>query len=114
MVTVVVIINLLLALLCLYGASRMWQLRRSFAQAANALIMAEKSTHEVLYGAPQAIMQGQIGAQQVRVRYHQLEPKLSQAQRALIMLGSSRLFWQRWGVTQAIASKLTRKSTLRR
>ncbi len=113
MVTVVVIINLLVALLCLYGAWRMWCLRRAFARAADALTRAEKSTHAVLYGAPQAIMQGRLGAQQLRVSYQQLGPKLSQARQALAVLGLAQSFWQRRRVTAAIARKLIKKSPLR-
>jgi hypothetical protein len=114
MVTVVVIINLLLAMLCLYGAWHFWHLRRAFAQAANALIVAEQSTHDTLYGAPQAIRQGQIGASQLRVSYQQLEPKLQRAQQALALLGWSKSVWQRQRATSASQRKIIKKSTLRR
>jgi hypothetical protein len=110
MVTVVVIINLLLALLCLYGAWYLWLLRRAFAQAAEALSMAERNTHAALYGAPPAIIQGQIGVQQLRVQYHQLGPKLRQAQQALAVLGWSQSLWQRRRLPTTIARKLMRKS----
>jgi hypothetical protein len=114
MVTVVVIANFLIALLCLYGAWQLWHLRRAFAQAADALIAAEQSTHEVLAGAPEAIMQGQLGTQQLRANYQQLAPKLQQAKQALAVVGWSNAVWQRRRATQLIKRRLLKKSALRR
>lgn len=95
MVTIVIAINLLIALLCLYVAWRIWKLRLILARVADTLLAAERSTHAVLYGAPKAITKGQKGVYQLRQRYQQLEPQLQKAQQALALLSFGQTLWQR-------------------
>ena len=93
MVTLVVTINLLLALGCFYLAWKMRQFRRAIARAADALSIAEKNTHAALHGAPDAILKGQLGTRQLRSRYQQLEPQYQQARRALALLSLGQTVW---------------------
>lgn len=86
MLMAVVVVNVLLALFCFYVAWQVWQLRRALSQAADALLAAEKNTHNVLYGAPQAILGGQVGTRQLRQQYQQLKPKYQQVRQALTLL----------------------------
>lgn len=93
MLTVVLIINAIVALLCMVVTWRVWRLRQAFRQAADALIAAEKTTHAVLYGAPDAIYRGQIGVRQLREQYQQLEPQLRQARQLLMLLSLGQMVW---------------------
>jgi hypothetical protein len=86
MLVTVVIMNVLLAIGCFYVAWRVWKLRLALSKAADALISAERSTHNVLSGAPQAILKGQMGSRQLRQSYQQLEPKFRQVEQALSLL----------------------------
>jgi hypothetical protein len=87
MVTVVVIFNLLISLLGFYIAWRIWKLRRVLGAAADIGARAERSTYQVLHGAPQAISKGQIGVHGLKKRYQQLEFQLQRVQRVLMVLG---------------------------
>jgi hypothetical protein len=86
MLIVVVGLNVILALFCFYVAWRTWQLRQALSSAADALIAAEESTHNVLHNAPEAILNGQIGTRQLRQSYRQLEPKFQQVRQALLLI----------------------------
>ncbi len=87
MVTVVVILNLLISLLGFYIAWRIWKLRRVLGAAADIVARAERSTYQVLHGAPQAISKGQIGVHGLKKRYQHLEFQLQRVQRVLMVLG---------------------------
>lgn len=93
MVLVVVIFNLLIALVCLYAAWQMWRLRRFLAQVADTLTAAERRTHAVLHGAPNAIVTGQMGIYQLRRSYQQLQPQIQQLQQITGLLSLGRRFW---------------------
>jgi hypothetical protein len=93
MVTVVVILNLLIALLCLFAAWQIWRLRRILAKVADTLTVAERKTHVVLYGAPDAITRGQMGIYQLRRTYQQLQPQLQRLQQVLGLLSLGQRVW---------------------
>jgi predicted PurR-regulated permease PerM len=88
MLTVVLILNCVLAAFCFYIAGQVWQFRNAIAQATEVLTLAEQATQATLQDAPDAILQGQIGSYQLRQSYHQLEGQLRQAEKALSLLGS--------------------------
>ncbi len=94
MLTVVITVNVLIAGFCFFVAWKVWQLRRVLVKVTTALDRAERSTHRVLYGAPDAIRRGELGIHQLRQRYRQLEPQLAQAQQALSILSLGRFVWQ--------------------
>ena len=87
MITVVIVLNVLISLLCLYVAWYLWNLRRALAIAADVLTLFDRDTHNVLYGAPNAISQGQLGLRAMRGNYRQLETQLQQIQQVLALLG---------------------------
>lgn len=87
MLIAVIVLNLALASYGFYLTWQMWQLRQAFSRAADALVVAERQTHQVLYGAPSAIERQQIGVQKLRHTYRQLAPKVRQAQQAFALLG---------------------------
>ncbi len=87
MLTVVIVFNLLLSLLCFYAAWQLWNWRRALAIAAEAVNFADRVTYEVLHGAPPAITQGQVGVRGMRGSYQQLEIQLQRIQQVLAILG---------------------------
>lgn len=90
MLIAVIVLNLALALYGFYLTWQMWNLRRTFSQAADALILAERNTHNVLNGAPEEIDRKGSGIRQFHQNYRALEPKLQQAQKALALIGMGR------------------------
>jgi len=118
MVIPVIVMNLLIALFCLYAARKVWRLSKILATAADALVRAERCTHAVLSGAPEAISRGQVGTQQLRLQYRQLELQIQQTQQILALTGLSQFVWQwytrrrmkRSPSLQAAQSRINRKS----
>jgi hypothetical protein len=94
MVTVVVVVNVLISLLCLYVAWQVWNLRRTIAAVADAVTIAERNTYAVLHGAPKAIYPGKLGVHGLRESYQQLELQLQQIQQVLTLLGLVQIFWR--------------------
>ncbi len=86
MITFVVVFNVLLSLLCLYVAWQLWNLRRSLAITADVVALFERDTYNALHGAPQAISQGQLGVNNLRSGYQQLEIQLQRVQQILSLL----------------------------
>lgn len=94
MITLVIVLNLLIALLCLVGAWSFLQLRRSLADLTATLTEAERSTHETLYSAPENIRNGQLGLYELRQSYQRSGLQLQRFQRGLTLLGLSRSIWR--------------------
>lgn len=92
MVILVVILNSLIGLGCLYATWRMWHLRRTLAAIADALVIAERNTHRVLHNAPNTITKGQLGVYQLRQQTRQLQ-QMRQIL-ALVGIGQSLLQWR--------------------
>jgi monoamine oxidase len=109
MLHLIVTLNLLLAVFCLYVAGRIWQFRRALAQATEALTIAERNTHNVLCGAPEAIIRGQIGTRQLRQSYQQLQPQLARAKQAFALVSFSQSVWQRRRLTQSMMRQWRQK-----
>lgn len=95
MVTVVVVINFAISLGCLFVAWQIWKLRRSLAQISQNLSAFERNTHNVLYGAPEAILKGQSGTQSLRQRYRQLEPQIQVLRQVWAVLNFGQTLWAR-------------------
>ena len=95
MLTVVLIVNVLIALLCLYVAWQVWNLRRVLANVADTLISVERNTYAVLHGAPKAIITGQRGTRQLRKQYRQLQTQLQRAEQVLGLLSLGQTAWRR-------------------
>lgn len=83
MLTLVIVFNVLLALLCWVAAWQVWRLRRILSRVANTLTAAERRTDSVLQSAPRFVLKGQTGSEALRLRYQQLEQQLQQVQQVL-------------------------------
>lgn len=97
MLTVVLILNLLIAGLCWYVVWRVCQLRRALARATAALAVAERNTYRVLHSAPDAILQGQSKTYQLRGQYQQVLVQLQSVKQILTLLGLVQFVWQQYG-----------------
>lgn len=120
MVVVVVVINVVISLLCLYVAWYVWNLRRALAIATAVVTRFERDTHNALQGAPHAISLGQLGVRGARGSYQNLESQLQRVQQVVAFLGlvqsllpivtrSSARFRQR-SRTDVLKSKSSRRS----
>lgn len=105
----VVVLNLALALYGLHLALHVWRLRQAFSRAADALIVAERSTYAVLHGAPEAILKGQLCSRDLRQRYQQLAPKYQRARQALTLVSMGRSLMFRPALTQRLSRSATKR-----
>ncbi len=94
MLTFVFICNLLIALVNLYIAWRIWQLRRMLAKVAETLTSVERRIHSVLYPAPEVIVKGKKGTYSLRERYRKLELQLQKVEQILLILSLGSKIWQ--------------------
>lgn len=83
---IVITLNLLISLLCLFVAFRVWRLRQTLSRVADALISAEKETHAILHPAPHNIIKGQQGTSVLRRQYRNLANQLRQVQQILAIV----------------------------
>lgn len=111
MVTVVLMLNGLIAALCWYVVWQVWMLRRTLSDVADALLVAEENTHNVLYGAPEAIATAQKGTYQLRQSYQRLLVQIVKLQQVLALLTAGQSAW-RW-VRQRSRSSRSRPSSRR-
>jgi len=110
MVITVLVFNVLIASLCFYAAWRLWQLRKTLAKAADALLAAEKSTHSVLHDAPRFVLKGQSGTAAARQQYRKAAAQLEKAQKLLALLGLGQIVWQQY--RSVIPPRRTQRLTL--
>ncbi|NJL00079.1 MAG: hypothetical protein HC910_05735 [Spirulinaceae cyanobacterium SM2_1_0] len=92
---VIVALNCLIAGLNFYAAWYVWSWRRGLAAATRGLVIAERSTHNVLAPAPRYIKLGQQGTRQLRDRYGQLEVRVARLQQLLAILLRLPGLWRR-------------------
>ncbi|MBD1844910.1 hypothetical protein H6F89_16205 [Cyanobacteria bacterium FACHB-63] len=109
MLIAVIVLNLLLALYGFYLTWQMWNLRRTFSQAADALVLAEQNTHNLLSGAPEGIERRELTVRQLRQNYRQLQPKLQQAQKAMALLGMGRSMFLSPRLPQRLGKSATKR-----
>jgi hypothetical protein len=95
MVTVVVILNTLIAVVNFYIAWRVWKLRRQLAGATKAILAADRNTYNVLHIAPGAIAKGQKGSKALGEQYRRLEIQLQRLMQLLAFRGLLQGTWQR-------------------
>ncbi|HAX84999.1 MAG TPA: hypothetical protein DCY91_01775 [Cyanobacteria bacterium UBA11370] len=94
MLTVVVVINLLISVFCLYVAWQVWKLRQGLAAAADSVDAAERSTYAVLHDAPKGIYQTQLGVSELKDRYQQLEIQWQRVEQVLRILVWLQRVWR--------------------
>jgi hypothetical protein len=97
MVTIVIGINILISLLCLYLARKIWMLRLMINRVDKKLILIEQRTRFVLEKAPNFINSGQRGSSQLRQKYSQLQIKFQQLQQAMGLISLAVNFWPKGG-----------------
>lgn len=98
---IVVVINLALALILVYVAWRVWQLRSQISAIADILSTYERSIHAGLAIAPKTIATSQSAIHQLRQPPLQ-DLKLLRLQQVLTLLGVGQQIWQQ--------SRLVRRS----
>ena len=85
MITLVVIFNLLITLVNLFLAWRIWQLLRWLANLADTLTKVERSTHLVLCTAPSVILKAERGAGHLRRYYRRAYVQLQRGKQVLTL-----------------------------
>lgn len=93
MVTIVVVINMLIALILFYMAWRIWQIQPLLARIADNLFAYERAIHVVLSVTPQAISTGRLGIRQLRKGPRALD-QLLRIKQVLALLGVGQQIWQ--------------------
>ncbi|PAX60400.1 hypothetical protein [Brunnivagina elsteri] len=86
MVELVIVINILISLMLLYAAWRLLRLRKLLTNAANALLVAERSTNVVLSKAPGFLYVRQGNISNLRLRNQVLELQIQQIRQLLSLL----------------------------
>ncbi|WP_081431315.1 hypothetical protein [Moorena bouillonii] len=84
---VVIVINIVLSLLCLYAACQVWRLGQWLSSIANRLERVEPRIYKKLYSAPKAIVLGQVGIHGLREEYQQLQVQLHTLKQIFLLLG---------------------------
>jgi hypothetical protein len=95
MISIVLAINIGVSILCWYLVLKILKIRRALTTAVRGLEIADRSTHNVLYRAPEAIARGQVGIYQLRQRYQRLELQLQKLQTILSILSWLQVAWVR-------------------
>lgn len=90
MLTIVITLNLMLAVLCVGVAWQVWRLKHALGRVADTLIDVERTTHSVLYGTPQTITDSYQRVEEMCDRIRRVEPQLRRARQALRLVA-----WQR-------------------
>jgi hypothetical protein len=112
MLTVVLVINGLIGLVCLFVAWRLWKLKNQLSRAADTLISLERSVHRVLHGAPGYITRGQSSTHRLRHNLKQLERQLQRIQQMMTLLSIGQRLWQRRFISSQ-RSRPSQRSTAR-
>ncbi|MGH8000253.1 MAG: hypothetical protein ACREPR_12670 [Brasilonema sp.] len=94
MVTVVVVINILISLILLYLAWRMRRLKRRLTRIANILVAAERSSHAVLLGAPEAIYMSQRNIHNLRQGNQPPQLQIQRLRQIFSLLALGQQIWR--------------------
>ncbi|MBD2482239.1 MULTISPECIES: hypothetical protein [Planktothrix] len=95
MLITVIIINILISLVCLYIARKIWLFTLMINRLEKRLILMERNTRFVLERAPNFIDYGQQGSAQLRQNYKQLQRQLQQLNQAMALVSFAVRFWPR-------------------
>ena len=93
MVAIVISINILLSVFFFWCAWRLWCWKRVLSQFATRLIRYEQCTYRTLNNAPAAILNGQAGTRDLRLKYQRLEQQIQQVQKLLALLSLVQIIW---------------------
>ena len=96
MIVLIILINLLITLLNVYLALKIWQLRQIIARITLVLVNCESYFKTLLFIAPQVIYQGQINLRHFQQRYRLIQLRLQQIQQVILLLNWSYQIWRRY------------------
>jgi hypothetical protein len=74
---------------------QVWRLKCQLSALADTLTVYESNIHAALYGAPEAILQKQLGVHQLRQTLQQIQPQVQQIRQLTALIGVGQLLWQR-------------------
>ncbi|MDY7022818.1 MAG: hypothetical protein SWJ54_15945 [Cyanobacteriota bacterium] len=91
MVVVIVCINVLISIVCLDVARRVWKLRRSLARLERVCIRLEHRMDTLLCKTRNVVERGGSGSYRLKQGYSTLQDKLQQFERAIAILRLTQL-----------------------
>lgn len=94
MLVFAIICNLLIALINLIVAFRIWKLRQLLVKVTEILDLLERSAYYLLYFAPIVITPGEKNARNLKQKYRQLQYQLRLVRQILRLLSLGRKLWQ--------------------
>jgi hypothetical protein len=106
--------NVIIGLICLLLAWRLWRLKQALAQVADTLLAVERVIHNVLKPAPRYILIAQSGTHGLRAKYQQLGFQLEGIQQILSLLGFGQQVWRRSNLARRTQIARNRSARLRR
>ncbi|MEY2857308.1 MAG: hypothetical protein RLZZ74_1620 [Cyanobacteriota bacterium] len=95
MIFLIIAVNLLITLLNIYIAIRIWQLRMIIVRIANILLSYEGYFSILLQAAPQVIYQGQDNVSQIRQQYQLWQLQTVQFRQLFWLLNQSYQIYRR-------------------
>lgn len=95
MIIVIIGFNLLLTVINLYIAWRIWKLRLFLVKVTETLKNVERITYSVLHSTPPPILGFQQGTRNLKQSYTQLESQIRQLQKIIALLSLVTNLW-RW------------------
>jgi hypothetical protein len=110
MLIAVIIINVILSLVFLFVAWRLWKLKQTMNQVTKSILNADRVTYNVLHATPAALAKGELGTRNLRTRYQQVELQLLRLRQIVQLLNLGQTAW----VRRSILNRRPRKPTLSR
>jgi predicted PurR-regulated permease PerM len=95
MLTFVLIFNLLITLINLFVAWRIWQLQKFLVKATKTLNKVERITHSLLSSAPEIIAKEQKDSFNLKQKHQKLKLQLQRVQKILTILILGYNIWQK-------------------
>ncbi|PZV11688.1 MAG: hypothetical protein DCF22_13950 [Leptolyngbya sp.] len=110
MVQFVVITNVVLGLICLRLAQRLWQLKLKLTKIAGSILGVEQYFYRLLYNAPTKLNKATVSVNRARYGYQGLEQKLQKIQKFLALLNLGQSFWRQQGIFNQVSGVRGQKS----
>lgn len=83
MVVTVICINILISIICLYVARRVWQLRRGLARIDRIFIRLEHRANMLLYRTRNFVDRGNSASSQLQQKYDLLQQKVQKLEKII-------------------------------
>ncbi len=91
MQNIVILLNVIVAIGCLWLARWFWKFRATLKRWTQALLLADRVVHDMLQEAPESILSQQMSLHQLNRLLTHLEHQIQQAK--LILTLSSKFHW---------------------